>query len=75
MISTVVKILIFRGFMICKGQGERLRYNLNDFYEKTHFREGGLLNLPALHPWSLWYFFLCKLKKTPKRVSSTNSIF
>ena len=52
--------------MICKGQGERLRYNLNDFYEKTSFREGGLLNLPALHPWSLWYSFLCKyLKKSP----------
>ena len=45
--------------MICKGQGERLRYNTEDFYEKNYFREGGLSNLPPYHPASLWLLFLC----------------
>ena len=46
--------------MICKGQGERLRFNVNDFCEKTDYNEGDLLNLPSYHPWALWFNWLCK---------------
>ena len=48
-----------RGYLVCSSMEEQLRFNLDNFWEESSYREGNLTNLSLHHPLNILSALMC----------------
>ena len=61
-IMTLVTMDSMRGFLICSGKEEALRFSLENLLEDQSYIDGMLSKLPLYHPYQILIFVICKLR-------------